>query len=170
MVGDCPARDDNSLEVSTLSEMHKTRKIVEEKHKHPLHKKERSRTTIRRPPHDVADAPPPPPPRFLFRWALLARAPPVLGRGPARFLELAPQGIEVVGVVGLGRERDVDADLRRIVILDCGLHNQSRPPDDEAAAVVARDETIDTRSDGAGAHAARVARFRRPPRLVRRVQ
>ena len=133
----CPARDENS------SEMHKTWKIVEEEinTKHPLHKKERSRPTIRRPPHDVADAPAPSPSRLLRR-PFLALAPPVLGRGPARFLELAAQGIEVVGVVGLGRERDVDADVRRIVILDCGLHNQSRPPDDEAAAVVARDETI----------------------------
>ena len=66
----------------------------------------------------------------------------VLGGRPARFLELAPQGIEVVGVVGLGRERDVDADLGRVVLLDRGLHDQRRPPDGEAAAVVARDEAI----------------------------
>ena len=150
--------------------MHKTWKTVEEINTNIRYtKRERSSTTIRRPPHDVADAPAPPPPRLLG-WTLVARAPPVLGGRPAALLELAPQGIEVVGVVGLGRERDVDADLRRIVVLDCGLHNQSRPPDDEAAAVVASDETIYTRRDGAGAHAACVARFRRPPSLVRRVQ
>ena len=123
--------------------MHETWKIVEEEEekntKYPL-QKEGSRL-IRRPPHDVADAPPPPP--RLLDWTLVALAPPVLGRGPARFLELAPQGIEVVGVVGLGRERDVDADLGRIVVLlDRGLHDQGRPPDGEAAAVVARDEAI----------------------------
>ena len=133
MVG-CPARDDDSKRDAQNLEDRRG-----DKDKHPLHKKERSRL-IRRPPHDVADAPPPP--SWFLAWTLLALAPPVLGGGPARFLELAPQGIEVVGVVGLGRERDVDADLRRIVILDCGLHNQSRPPDDEAAAVVARDEAI----------------------------
>ena len=118
-----------------------SKKSVSKLNKTSITQKESSRATIRRPPHDVADAPPPPPLRLLGR-PILARAPPVLRRGPARFLELAPQGIEVVGVVGLGRERDVDADVRRIVVLDCGLHNQSRPPDDEAAAVVARDEAI----------------------------
>ena len=121
--------------------MHTTWKVVDDINTNIHYKKERSRATIRRPPHDVADAPPPPPPWFLG-GTLVARAPPVLGRGPARFLELAPQGIEVVGVVGLGRERDVDADLGRVVVLDRGLHDQSRPPDGEAAAVVARDEAI----------------------------
>ena len=123
--------------------MHKTWKTVEEINTNIRYtKRERSRSTIRRPPHDVADAPAPPPPRLLG-WTLVARAPPVLSRGPARFLELAAQGIEVVGVVGLGRERDVDADLGRIIIiLDCGLRDQSRPPDGEAAAVVARDEAV----------------------------
>ena len=117
-----------------------SKKSVSKLNKTSITQKESSRATIRRPPHDVADAPPPPP--RLLRRPILACPPPVLRRGPARFLELAPEGIEVVGVVGLGRERDVDADLRRIVVLDCGLHNQSRPPDDEAAAVVARDEAI----------------------------
>ena len=121
--------------------MHETWKIVEEEKNTPsITQKEGSRTTIRRPPHDVADAPPPPP-RFLG-GTLVALAPPVLGSRPTRLLELAPQGIEVVGVVGLGRERDVDADLGRVVVLDRGLHDQSRPPDGEAAAVVARDEAI----------------------------
>ena len=120
--------------------MHTTWKVVDDINTNIHYKKERSRATIRRPPHDVADVAAAP--SWFLGWTLLARAPPVLGRGPARFLELAPQGIEVVGVVGLGRERDVDADLGRVVVLDRGLHDQSRPPDDEAAAVVARDEAI----------------------------